>query len=305
MTDKEFLPQYAAQAVIDLEKQLKQFASKRQRPYYWSAVSSVAMLIRHAVHVVLPPGGEIYRSNHGGGDMPSEDECASFAGLPAPVTCFEYSWHRPMIGRGQCEAPRRITIVSDGKQTHSGAVPLGMTPCATILSVFYNERHKAWQLADADFSVAQPMRVAVSPDSGYWGVFGRARNLATGKDVDPSDPLSERIAGEFKPDITAIIQCCHALRAGASFEERVESSAARRWKFDKRGVGGFTYHILKLPGGATREGVATGTHDSPRFHIRRAHIRKLPTGVLTFVRQCFVGDAEKGVVAKHYKVGRP
>lgn len=53
-----------------------------------------------------------------------------------------------------------------------------------------------------------------------------------------------------------------------------------------------------------QQGAPTGAHDSPRFHVRRAHIRKLPTGVLTFVRQCFVGDPEKGVVGKHYKMER-
>lgn len=60
--------------------------------FYTTALRSVASLIRHAVHVILPENGEVYRSNDYGGDMPSPDECESFMGLPAPVTCFEYPW---------------------------------------------------------------------------------------------------------------------------------------------------------------------------------------------------------------------
>lgn len=305
MKTGEFLPQYAAQAVIDLEKQAKRLQAHPGAHYYHTAIKSVATLIRSAVHVVLPANGEIYRGNYRGGDRPTADELESFAGLPAPVTCFEYPWTipKPDDDTGYA-APRRITIVSDGKQ-NSTVKPLPETIfCATIISVIYNEAFKCWQLMDVDIAVAQPLRVDTN-DIGHWGYFGRVRNLNTGQDFAPNDPVARKAAGEYKPDMTAVIQCCHALRAGATFDERVESSASRKWKFDKRGVGGFTYHVLRLPAAVSRAGgVPTGTHDSPRFHVRRAHIRKLPTGVLTFVRQCFVGDREKGVVDKHYRMER-
>lgn len=308
-TDGRFLPQYAAQAVIDLECTAKRLRDMPDLRLYASAVSKVAGLIRHAVHVVLPDNAEVYRSNYGGGEIPTADECDSFEGLPAPITCFEYPWlHRGglRVYEGQCVAPRRITIVSDGKQTYTGPVPDGYVHCATFLSVFYHEGHRTWALAETSLSAMTPLRVSVDPRTGFWGAQGVLRSLVTGERYGgPDDPDAIRVAGEFHVDVTAAIQCCHALRAGAHFEERTEPSGPRRWKFDKRGVGGFTYHVLRLPERrVSRDGPGTDTHASPRLHVRRAHIRKLPSGLLTFVRQCLVGDAARGVVEKSYEVQR-
>jgi hypothetical protein len=300
----EFLPQFAAQAAIDLERSATRLAGQHQYRFYVQGIRAVIGMLKAGVHVVLPESGEIYRSNDLGGDMPTPDECVSFAGLPAPVTCFEYAWRKADgVGSGEVVAPRRITIVSDGKQTHEGPVPLNSVHCATLLSVIYNEQVKTWMLLDSDLAVKTPLEVQKQSGIKRWGPTGRMRNLITGEDLSVSDPKVSKIAGEFHGDLNAVIQCCHSLRAGAHFEERTEPSASRRWKFEKRGVGGFTYHVLKLPGRAGHEGVPIGgSHASPRLHIRRAHIRKLPTGVLTFVRHCLVGDPDKGVVEKHYEV---
>ena len=45
-----------------------------------------------------------------------------------------------------------------------------------------------------------------------------------------------------------------------------------------------------------------GTHAAPRLHMRRGHIRRLPTGKTTWVRQCAVGNANLGTVSKDYAV---
>lgn len=313
MIDDHFLPQYAARAIVDLEHQAKTNPAWIPSAYYRGALKHVASLLRHAVHIILPPNGEIYRTNHviNGREQsqPSPDEVESFNGLPAPVTAFQYAWthppHKGEDGRVGATAPRRITIVSDGKQISADPKPDGMVYAATFVSVVYNELNRAWMLLDCDLSIESPMHVEMSP-AGYWGVRATARNLVTGRYFDTEPERSKWVAryfGEWKPDIGAAVQCCHALRAGATLDEKTETSATRRRKFDKLGVGGFTYHVLKLPAHVSRDGgLPTGSHASPRFHVRRAHIRKLPTGTLTFVRQCFVGDRERGVVSKHYKV---
>lgn len=45
-----------------------------------------------------------------------------------------------------------------------------------------------------------------------------------------------------------------------------------------------------------------GTHASPRLHERRGHLRKLKDGREVWVRQCWVGDVDRGVVFHDYKV---
>jgi hypothetical protein len=63
------------------------------------------------------------------------------------------------------------------------------------------------------------------------------------------------------------------------------------------------YKILDLPNKtASGEDVAVGTHASPRFHFRRGHIRRLPTGKNCWVRMHSVGTMVNGIVAKDYRV---
>lgn len=45
-----------------------------------------------------------------------------------------------------------------------------------------------------------------------------------------------------------------------------------------------------------------GSHASPRFHVRRGHIRRLASGGTTWVRQCSVGNADLGKITKDYNV---
>lgn len=44
------------------------------------------------------------------------------------------------------------------------------------------------------------------------------------------------------------------------------------------------------------------THESPRLHDRRGHLRRLRTGRNVWVRECKVGDAAKGRVWHDYKI---
>lgn len=48
-------------------------------------------------------------------------------------------------------------------------------------------------------------------------------------------------------------------------------------------------------------GTRTGTHESPRQHLRRGHIRRLESGSI-WVNACVVGSSEKGVIKKRYNV---
>ena len=65
----------------------------------------------------------------------------------------------------------------------------------------------------------------------------------------------------------------------------------------------FSYHTLHI--GKPRSGKSgdpIGTHNSPRLHFRRGHIRKLADGRRIWVNACLVGDKTKGIVQKDYIV---
>jgi hypothetical protein len=52
----------------------------------------------------------------------------------------------------------------------------------------------------------------------------------------------------------------------------------------------------------TFAGERHGHHASPRLHWRRGHIRRLPSGGITNVVPCLVGNVERGVVKHDYDV---
>ena len=53
--------------------------------------------------------------------------------------------------------------------------------------------------------------------------------------------------------------------------------------------------------GAEGSGFKCGSHASPRVHLRRGHIRRLPKGNV-WVNAAVVGDKSKGMVVKDYKI---
>ncbi len=67
----------------------------------------------------------------------------------------------------------------------------------------------------------------------------------------------------------------------------------------------YTYKILDVvPPSVKTDGTACGVHTSPRAHLRRGHIRRLPTGTTTWVQSCMVGSASAGTVEKDYRLRR-
>lgn len=313
-SDHEFLPQYSARAVASLEataKHLRTVVRAGKSPALREAImwaeghETIASLLRNAVHLVLPPRGEIYRANLDGRGCPTDDECESLHGLPAPVTAIEYPYPptEREVRPGTYPAPKRITLITDGKQLYPKEQTLERHQLQ-LFSIFeVNRGSVEWSFQRSSLFLFAPFTaIPKTRDRERWGMQCAVLDLVTNTML--SGVHAREQFSEWQADIIATVQCCHALRAGALLDERTESSSSRRRKFQRQGVGGFTYHVLRIP---TRDressGRANGSHASPRFHVRRAHIRKLPNGALTFVRQCFVGDDSAGSVSKHYQIG--
>lgn len=295
-----FLPHMAAEAYTDLSHGADSLRLSTDPAMHQmaDAVEGMAYFLSRAMHMVLPRNAEIYRSNEWGGLEPSEAERVSFNGLPSRILALQYDWSYVETSV-MPSAPKRITLVVDSRG-ESGEPPPDTVPCITIFSIFFNEKNGMWTTVDAALSVQMPLMTRSGSVPLDWGFAAAIRDLATGKDVppNPEDKDLRRLIGEFRPDLTAIVQTCHALRAGAILQEHRPNPRKKR---DQLSASlGFTYHVLKLPNGITPHAYLGGTHASPRFHVRRGHLRTLSSGAVTFVRQCFVGNPERGRVDKHY-----
>jgi hypothetical protein len=328
MIEKDYLPQYAAEAVRDLEgaaKQIKELANvsygREQEQYSRIYIANlvVADLLRRAEHVVLPPNGEIYRdSKHTG---PTDQECASLTGLPAPITSFEFAWTHSMDGdlnptydyqgeKSQLEnPPKRIVIAMDEKQLYPEAAEDKDKTRIGFYSVCYYESIKKWTFSPHSCSVFDPFVIYRHKDKKGWATECTIFDILTAQYLDNKDvERGAAVFSEYQADISVVVQACHALRVGAVLESRKEKSYTRTRTLEKQGVGGFEYHVLRLPHGTVKETLGSrcggGERDGPRYHFRRAHLRNLSKGTQTFVRSCFVGNRDKGVVEKNYELNK-
>lgn len=331
MIEKDYLPQYAAEAVRDLELGHKNAIRQAQAYYgedkkkllaFAESYKYIASLLRQATHIVLPPNGEIYRDNKMTG--PSDQECPSLTGLPAPITSFEYAWTHgldeninpsysldgsPMITENP---PKRISLVVDGKQMIEVAgEDKSLSTRICFLSICYHESVKRWNPQPTSVTVFDPFKVYPMnyPDGRKgWGTAAEVYDLVNNRYIEAKDKeIGSAVFSEFQGDISLVVQACHALRVGAVLESRKEKSYTKNRTMDKQGVGGFEYHVLRLPHGTVKETLGSregNDRDGPRYHFRRAHLRNLSSGAQTFVRSCFVGNREKGVVEKSYEVTR-
>ncbi|MEX2639717.1 MAG: hypothetical protein WD266_03445 [Balneolales bacterium] len=66
----------------------------------------------------------------------------------------------------------------------------------------------------------------------------------------------------------------------------------------------FSYVTLHITGETTKKDTKnkSGTHASPRLHLRRGHIRRLSNDRRIWVTSCLVGDRVRGFVSKDYSV---
>lgn len=148
-------------------------------------------------------------------------------------------------------APKRLTIAVNGRQA------LGQPAdnhAVQLFSLFYSEQHKRWGVSAYSMIVRCPLECVIVPAASQsggaqeaWGTHCVMVKLSTGDQVNPNSAEMAEAFGEWVPDLTAIVQYAHALQNGATLTKERETSAARRYKLDKHGVGSLTYHRLVLP----------------------------------------------------------
>lgn len=324
MTEKDYLPQYAAELVHDLKVQEDQWrysanaALKRwgeDNPIYKEefakaeAFKNTAEMVCNAVHIVLPLNGQVYVPSSS--NTYTSEECESSQALPHVLTTFEHAVDKNYYDAdnlNEFEIPdASVSLAVDYKQLDEGderykdeRLP-GRSPVSVIAFSRFkkNVNGVRWCLSSYHLVMYTPL---VFNDNGT--ELGLS-NIYTKEGLSSDDSRVDEVFRSLNANMETVVRACHALRVGAVLEERQEKSYTRNRTFQKKGVGGFEYHVLRLPHGTVKETLGSrsgGERDAPRYHFRRAHLRNLSKGTQTFVRSCFVGNREKGEVQKEYKL---
>jgi len=324
VTEKDYLPQYAAELVHDLKVQEDQWrysanaALKRwgeNNPIYKEefpkaeAFKNVAEMVRNAVHIVLPLNGQVYVPSSGNTYTP--EECESSHALPHILTTFEHAVDKNYYDAdnlNEFDIPdASVSLAVDFKQFgvdderyKDERIP-GRSPVSVIAFSRFKKNGNGVRWCMSSYHLVMYTPLVYNSNGTEMGLC----NIYTKEGLSSDDSRVNEVFSSLNANMETVVRACHALRVGAVLEEREEKSYTRNRTLQKKGVDGFEYHVLRLPYGTVRETLGSrsgGERDTPRYHFRRAHLRKLSKGTQTFVRSCFVGNREKGEIQKEYKL---
>ncbi len=139
--------------------------------------------------------------------------------------------------------------------------------------------------------------------------------LAIAKDCDCEDMMSSEefkkhcvLEDEYAWTAKAAKYMCHYFSVLACTNVEKQENKPPKFINEKRIKKGkvpfFSYWTLHLKQ-PERENIGVGrSHASPRLHLRRGHIRRLPNGKSVWVVHCLVGNKSCGIVQKDYLLTR-
>lgn len=99
------------------------------------------------------------------------------------------------------------------------------------------------------------------------------------------------------------VEFCLALRCKNVYQEEIQPSKLAKMRAASKRKEVYSYHTLVIDPDGKEVRRGAGTHASPRVHLRRGHIRRLPSGDI-WVNACVVGDKSAGMVSKDYAVAQ-
>lgn len=199
-----------------------------------------------------------------------------------------------------------ITVSYDGRlaiaSTHTGLIHSRTKeqfsgPSVVVSTAFRAEPGGPWHILN--------YVAALGPDGLSYGFHDRALLK------DWSEESRTRARRAARVSLAVVAAVCGALsctNVEAEVCDRAPSEVvnARRVRDGKSRI--FDTHtlVVHVAGGGKYSpgGFGSGGHASPRQHLRRGHIRRLPTGKNVWVQSCVVGDPSNGFLDTTYVIAK-
>lgn len=121
--------------------------------------------------------------------------------------------------------------------------------------------------------------------------------------------LGSMISG-MVPEIRALLQFLVVMNVKSGIAQSEAHTPRVTVARTGRRIGGYRYHVLDIdPSYVAERRNIGGSHASPGFHVRRAHLRHFKSErfskAFTFVRQHTVGNPIDGIIDKDYNIKNP
>ena len=160
-----------------------------------------------------------------------------------------------------------------------------------IYEIHFSHDQKMW--------IPTPAMMAMRPD-GHWNLLFITRSIAAAFNEDSANHLILDYASEgpVVVEMLAALSCKNVELNDLPAPEKINKARRLRGKAPF-----FSYKelVVSADAASTSGSSAVGTHASPRAHLRRGHIRRLPKGNV-WVNACVVGSLSDGVALKDYRV---
>ena len=297
---------YSAHAIDDLLEGAKVFETPGDLAKLQSVITlrSMASKLRQSEKFLLPLNGDILEV------VGVRESYLDLLRLPYPITALEFP-----TDPGRNGGARKCVVLAwtgdEGIDDSREVFPLDEDEVAEIIqfTVFYfSERQNAWRPTPCTFwfhrNHIELQGTAITNGLGYVHSYPQLFATVYERFKDDPDGLEDEIHHELKIGMDAIIEFCLTVNCENVQQTVIPASDALNKRRIERGNEPFdSYRVLTIPGaGHDSTNASTGTHASPRLHLRRGHLRRLATGKVTWVRHTIVGDGERGVAEKAYKV---
>ncbi|WP_341326353.1 hypothetical protein [Methylotuvimicrobium sp. KM2] len=320
---------YSSKAIDDLLLKAKSHGARIDSQSF----SKVASLLEQAVKFQLPDNGDLFED--GFRALP-----AIFR-LPYPVIAAEFQIvrnarleHQPLSKRGEevIASSKRIALAieinTDNFEEFLWMLPkekfnlLTLDGAIAIIPVFYLDGQQQWTIPP--LGVVIPSRkIDPRPDLEDQTKKIYGNTLPKGmqqvpleehpivlmpeyvrelQSVEGPDYIMAVTAQDTHDESRAILGLLEILSCKNVVTETVQPpKALNKKRLAKGKLPFFEYKILTLPNESVSNKASGGTHASPRVHLRRGHIRRLP-GKNIWVNATIVGNSDLGVVIKDYSV---
>ena len=288
---------YAAQAekgLLGYAERAKKHGTQFGSGYVESSqrIKDVANKIGKAVHFALPDNGRLLNDKLRGIDK-------TLVRLPYPSITVEYFCKEQNLTKElPVSMPKRLAVASeievDGKMF------------VDIFVADFSGEYKEWVPQSFGFRLDLTETIETSVQ-GVW-LNGHTLILNEGSfkkmiAVHGFEKASKNAYHDIEDEIFSVLELIEALSCSnvkAQLLEPVDVlKQARRAKDGKLPI--YETKILTISGSVGSGEHLGGTHSGPRQHLRRGHIRRLPTGNF-WVNSHLVGDPMKGRIEKSYQL---
>lgn len=290
---------YASQA----ENGLLQFERENSGHYLTSLCPLLVAKIRKAQHFAIPDGGAIFDDRFKGVDPENVKlpyPCITIASSMAGTYGGDFD---PLMHTSDIS---KILVIAEECVISNSIWPAGREGVNIYSANYGNGRwvpnwsvcFKPRQSAHAELCLVGPANDAVR--AAVLGQLSAQHGTTLG-----FQKFQAAAENDSSIDVRFVLELVEALSCRNVTSEPFENIASSTRKIKSKKGKAALYETRRLvlvqPNEAKGPTTSTGTGRSPRAHLRRGHIRRLPTGNI-WVNACAVGDIANGFLHKDYAV---